>query len=149
MAAPAWATITFQVGAKKAKIGHGLDQFTRETAFTVAFFNDRDEIFFNKAARGVTHQTLVVGEQGIKLDEIHALELKNGHILLFWMGRCIAGQAGTDIARTTRSGQTFKASRGNGQGQTPKSPGNPAGLREHFLSDFAHRTALVNDDEIF
>src|SRR5260221_916315 len=96
--AHAGAAITLQAGAKKAEIGHGLDQFARKSAVAVALLDDRDQIFFNESARGVAHQTLVVGEQGIKLDEIHALELKSGHILLFgWAD--VSPDSGTLILR--------------------------------------------------
>ena len=61
----------------------GLTSSRGKAALAVALLDDRYQVVFNEAARGVTHQALVVGEQAIKLDEIHALELKNGHILLF------------------------------------------------------------------
>jgi hypothetical protein len=51
-------------------------------------------------------------------------------------------------ASKTRSGQTFKASRGNGHGQTLQSVGDPSGLDEHFLSDLAQKAVLIDDREI-
>ena len=96
----------------------GLTSSRGKAAFAVACFDDGDQVVFDEVARGVAHQPLVVGKQRIKLDEVHALELKNGHILLFGGAVCIPGSEEQNTRAKPAPGQTFQASRANGQGQT-------------------------------
>src|SRR6185369_11820737 len=81
--------------------------------------------------------------------EIHALELKNGHILLFGWADVLSDKRESYTANKTRSGQTFKASRGKPHGQTLQYGLNPPGLAKHFLSDLAQRTVLIDDGKVF
>ena len=70
------ATVAFQAGAVKAEIGHRLHQFARETSGAVAFFNDGNEIVFDKLAGGIANQPLVVAEQRVESDEVYSSEFQ-------------------------------------------------------------------------
>ena len=77
--AHAGATVAFKRRAEEAEICHGFDQFARETAGAVAFFDDGDEVVFNKLPRGVANQALFFGEQRIELDKIDTFEFDGRH----------------------------------------------------------------------
>ena len=77
--AHAGAAVALQGRAEESEIGHGLDQFAREAAGAVALFDDGDEVVFDELARGVADEALVVGEQGIELDEIDTAKFDGWH----------------------------------------------------------------------
>jgi hypothetical protein len=73
--------IAFERSAKKAQVGHGLDQFAGETAGAVALFDDGNEIVFDKFARGVAHQALVIVQQRVEFDEVNTTKFDGWHFL--------------------------------------------------------------------
>ena len=77
--AHAGAAVALQRRAEEAELAHGLDQFAWEAAVAVALFDDGNEVVFDELARGVADEALVVGEQGIVLDEIDTAKFDGGH----------------------------------------------------------------------
>ena len=57
----------------------GLTSSRGKAARAVALFDDGNEIVFDELAGGVADEALVVGEQGIELDEIHTAEFDGWH----------------------------------------------------------------------
>jgi len=77
--AHARAAVPLEAGPEKAEFGHGFHQFAGEPSFAIALLDDGDEVLFNKAARGIAHQPLVVAEQGVEFHKVHSPEFKGGH----------------------------------------------------------------------
>src|SRR5438270_11894202 len=83
------AAVAFQRRPEKTQIGHGFNQFARKSTGTVAFLNNRDQVVFNKLARGVAYQAFFVRQQGIVLDEIDTAKFYGRHddLLMKWVPR--------------------------------------------------------------
>ena len=78
------AAVALEAGAVEAQLAHGLDQLLGEAAVAVALLDDGNEVVFDELARIVADQPLVVAEQRVELDEIHALELDCHAISRWW-----------------------------------------------------------------
>ncbi len=99
----AGAAVTFQAGAIEAELAHRLDQLFGEAAVAVALLDDGDEVFLDELAGIVAHQPLVVVEQRIEFDKIHALEFECHGSLSSWklrMGKNLRGyQAAKSVVK--------------------------------------------------
>ena len=101
----AGAAVALEAGAVEAELAHGLDQLFGEAAVAVALLDDGDEVFFDELAGIVADQPLVVVEQRVELDKIHALEFECHDVSSY---------------RNLRVGRIFEAIRRGERGQTGK-----------------------------
>ena len=72
---PGAAVLLRQVGAEHAQLGHARDQLLGELALDVGLADDRDEVLVHPGADGVADRALLLGEEGVEVQEIDAGEL--------------------------------------------------------------------------
>src|ERR1700678_413375 len=80
----AGAAVALQAGAVEAELAHRLDQLFGEATVAIAQLDDGDEVLFDELAGVVAYQLLVVGEQRIEVDKIHAFKLECHARSLYW-----------------------------------------------------------------
>ena len=72
---PGAAVLLGQVGAEQAQLGHSRDQLLGELALDVGLADDRHQVLVHPGTHGVAHGALLLGEEGVEVEEIDAGKL--------------------------------------------------------------------------
>ena len=72
------AVLLRQVGAEEPQLGHAGDELLGELPLDVGLADDRDEVLVDPGAHGVADRALLLGEEGVEVQEIDPGELGRG-----------------------------------------------------------------------